>query len=187
MLRTTALTATLAAMLATPVLAESQAAPAAEDTAAHVHAEVPATVVDIAVGSPDHTTLVAAVQAANLASALAGEGPFTVFAPVDAAFAALPEGTLDTLLAEEDKATLTGILQAHVVPAQALAADVLAAVEAGGGSATFTTLGGAVLTATVADGVVTITDPQGNAAKVVAADIKAGNGVVHAIDAVLMP
>ncbi|MGL4609442.1 MAG: fasciclin domain-containing protein [Trueperaceae bacterium] len=145
--------------------------------------DMPATVVDIAVGSPDHTTLVAAVTQAELVEALSGEGPFTVFAPTDAAFeAAIADMgiTAEDLLANPD---LAGILQYHVVSGKLLAADVLAAVEAGGGTASVETLNGAPIEVTVADGVVTLN----GTATVTVADLEAGNGVVHVTDGVLMP
>jgi uncharacterized surface protein with fasciclin (FAS1) repeats len=145
------------------------------------------TVVENAIDSADHTTLVAAVQAAGLVETLSGEGPFTVFAPVNAAFEALPAGTLDTLLLPENKDQLTEILTCHVVPAQALAADVLGMIEAGGGEATVDTVGGCTLTLTTAGGNVMVTDENGTAATVTAADLMSSNGVIHVIDAVLLP
>jgi transforming growth factor-beta-induced protein len=145
--------------------------------------DMPATVVDIAAGSPDHTTLVAAVTQAGLVETLSGEGPFTVFAPTDAAFeAALADMgiTAEDLLANPD---LASILTYHVVPGNLLAADVLAAVEAGGGTASVETVNGAPIEVTVMDGNVMIN----GVATVTATDLTAGNGVVHVIDAVLMP
>jgi uncharacterized surface protein with fasciclin (FAS1) repeats len=145
--------------------------------------DMPATVVDIAVGSPDHTTLVAALTQAGLVETLSGEGPFTVFAPTDAAFeAALTDMsmTAEDLLANPD---LASILTYHVVAGKLLAADVLAAVEAGGGTASVETVNGAPIEVTVADGVVTLN----GTATVTVADLEAGNGVVHVIDGVLMP
>ena len=145
--------------------------------------DMPATVVDIIVNSDDHTTLESAVVAAGMAETLSGAGPFTIFAPTDAAFAALPEGALDAALAEESKDTLKAILGCHAVASKAMAADVIALVEQGGGSAELTTVGNCRLTLTVADGAVRIND----AVTVTAADLAAGNGVVHVIDGVLMP
>jgi uncharacterized surface protein with fasciclin (FAS1) repeats len=137
------------------------------------------TIVDIAAGNDDFSTLVSAVQAADLSETLSGEGPFTVFAPTDAAFAALPEGTLDTLLEPENKDQLSAILTYHVVPAQVKAADVTPGeVE---------TVNGEALSVAVEDGTVTITDGRGNTAEVVTTDIVASNGVIHVIDAVLLP
>lgn len=147
------------------------------------HGEMPATVVDIVVNSDAHTTLEAAVVAAGMAETLSGEGPFTIFAPTDAAFGALPAGALDAALAEESKDTLKAILGCHAVAAKAMAADVIAMVEQGGGTAEVTTVGNCKLNLTVADGMVKIND----VVTVTAADLAAGNGVVHVIDGVLMP
>ena len=145
------------------------------------------TIVDLAVGSPDHTTLVAAVTAAGLGETLSGAGPFTLFAPTNDAFAKLPAGTVDTLVKPESKDQLTKILTCHAVAASAMAADVLGMIETGGGSAKLGTVGGCELTATTADGKVMITDEMGNVATVTAADLAGSNGVVHVIDTVLMP
>jgi uncharacterized surface protein with fasciclin (FAS1) repeats len=145
------------------------------------------TIVEIAVGSADHTTLVAAVQAAGLAETLSGAGPFTLFAPTNDAFAKLPAGTVDTLLLPENKDQLTKILTCHAVAASAMAADVLGMIEAGGGTAKVGTVGGCELSVTTADGKVNITDEMGNVATVTAADLAGSNGVVHVIDTVLLP
>jgi uncharacterized surface protein with fasciclin (FAS1) repeats len=145
--------------------------------------DMPATVVDIAANSPDHTTLVAAVQTAGLVETLSGEGPFTVFAPTNAAFEAALKSmgiTAEELLANPD---LASILTYHVVPGKLMAADVLAAVEAGGGTAEVTTVNGAKIAVTVVDGKVMLN----GVASVALADLEAGNGVVHVIDAVLLP
>ncbi len=149
--------------------------------------ELPATVVDIAVGSADHTTLVTAVKAAGLVDALSAPGPVTVFAPVNTAFDALPPGTVDTLLKPDSKDALTGILTYHVVPTKAMASDVVTLVTNGGGKATVKTLQGEELTLSLSGEKVIVTDAKGNTATVIAADLAAGNGVVHVIDAVLMP
>lgn len=143
----------------------------------------PETVVDIAAGNPDFSVLVTAVQTAGLVETLSSEGPFTVFAPTDAAFAdalAALGVTADDLLGRED---LAEILTYHVVPGSVLAADVLAAVEAGGGEFMVTTVNGAEISITVVDGMVMLN----GAATVTVADLMAGNGVVHVIDAVLLP
>ncbi len=143
----------------------------------------PATVVDLAAGDPQFSTLVIAVQTAGLVDTLSSEGPFTVFAPTNEAFqAALDELSLtaEELLARED---LADILTYHVVPSQVLAADVLQAVEDGGGQFMVTTVNGAQIAVTVVDGTVTLND----VARVTATDLMAGNGVVHVIDAVLLP
>ena len=144
------------------------------------------TVVDVAVGSPAHTTLVAAVKAAGLVETLQGAGPFTVFAPTNDAFAKLPEGTLTSLLKPESKATLAKILTYHVVSGNLDAAAVIAAIKAGKGSAKVTTVSGGILTASMKNGKVILTDEKGNVSTVVATDLKAGNGVVHVIDAVVL-
>jgi uncharacterized surface protein with fasciclin (FAS1) repeats len=145
------------------------------------------TIVDTAVGSKDHTTLVAAVQAAGLAETLSGAGPFTVFAPVNAAFDALPAGTVDTLLKPESKDQLTKILTCHVVPAKAMAADVAKMIADGGGMAKVKTVGGCELTAKLEGDKVMIMDEAGGTATVTAADLSGSNGVIHVIDKVLMP
>ncbi len=145
--------------------------------------DMPATVVDIAVGSEAHTTLVAAVVEAGLAETLSSEGPFTVFAPTDDAFAAALEAlgiSAADLLASED---LTSILTYHVVAGKLMAADVIAAVEAGEGTAMVETVNGASVTVTIEDGMVVLD----GSAKVAVADLAAGNGVVHVIDAVILP
>ena len=144
---------------------------------------LPATVVDVATSSEDFSTLVAAVVQADLADALSGEGPFTVFAPTNEAFAAALEAlgiTAEELLASPD---LASILTYHVVAGKLMAADVLAAVEAGNGTAVVETLNGASITVTVVDGMVMID----GTATVTTVDLEAGNGVVHVIDAVILP
>lgn len=148
----------------------------------------PATVVDIAVGSDAHTTLVAAVKAAGLVDTLASEGPFTVFAPVNDAFAALPAGTVDTLLKPENKATLTKVLTAHVVSGKIMSGDLVAKIKAHHGRFNFNAVSGDALTATLTPhGNVWIYDESGGASKVSAADLEAGNGVVHVMTKVLLP
>lgn len=151
------------------------------------HAQTPTTVVDIAVGSPDHTTLVAAVTAAGLVETLSGEGKFTVFAPTNDAFAKLPDGTVDTLLQEENKATLTKVLTAHVVAGDIRAGDLIAKINAHGGAFNFQTVSGDALTAKLNGGHVYIFDESGGAALVTTADIESGNGVVHVVNDVLLP
>lgn len=133
------------------------------------------TVVDIAIGSPDHTTLVAAVQAAGLVETLSGDGPFTVFAPTNAAFEALPAGTVEGLLEPESKEALTGILTYHVVSGNVMSGDLSDGQEV-------TTLNGQTLTVSIQDGKVMI-----GGATVIAADLAGTNGVVHVIDTVLLP
>ncbi len=144
-------------------------------------------VVDIAISSPDHTTLVAAVKAADLVNTLKGNGPFTVFAPTNAAFAKLPDGTVATLLKPENKAQLSKILTYHVVSGNLDATAVVAAIKEGKGKAVLTTVSGGKLTASMDGKRVKLTDEAGNAAYVTATDLKASNGVVHVIDTVVMP
>lgn len=172
------------------VLSAGMAAPAvAFDHHGGGHAQMQSsqTVVDIAVGSPDHTTLVTAVQAAGLAGTLSGDGPFTVFAPTNDAFAKLPAGTVESLVQPANRETLTAVLTYHVVAGELKAADVLAAIEAGGGSAVLTTVQGAELTASLSGDSVILTDAAGGTATVTATDLDASNGVVHVIDTVVMP
>ncbi|TVQ86828.1 MAG: fasciclin domain-containing protein [Bacteroidetes bacterium] len=144
-------------------------------------------VVDIAISSPDHTTLVAAVQAADLVETLKSAGPFTVFAPTNEAFDKLPEGTVATLLKPENKATLTKILTYHVVSGNLDAAAVVAAIEKGNGKVVLTTISGGKLTASLDRDRVKLTDESGNSAFVTAVDLKGSNGVIHVIDGVVLP
>ena len=144
-------------------------------------------VVEIAVGSEDHTTLVAAVKAAELAGVLSGDGPFTIFAPTNDAFDALPDGTVATLLKPENKATLQTILKYHVVSGNVMASDVMNLLKANNGKAKVKTLAGSEITVWSKDGSVYIQDAKGNSAKVVATDLKGTNGVIHVIDSVLLP
>ena len=144
-------------------------------------------IIDNAVNSRDHTTLVAAVKAAGLVETLKSAGPFTVFAPTNAAFAALPAGTVDTLLKPENKATLSSILTYHVVAGKMDAASLTKAIADGGGKATLKTVAGGNLTAMAAMGGVTITDEKGGSAKVTIADVYQSNGVIHVVDKVLLP
>jgi uncharacterized surface protein with fasciclin (FAS1) repeats len=150
-------------------------------------AQAQKTIVDIAVGSKEHTTLVAGVTAADLVTTLQSAGPFTVFAPTNAAFAKRPAGTLETLLKPENKATLTKILTYHVIAGTFDAAAVVKAIQANGGSLSLTTVSGNKLVASIKQGKVTLTDEKGNSATVVAADLTATNGVIHVIDAVVLP
>ena len=144
-------------------------------------------IIDNAVNSKDHTTLVAAVKAAGLVDTLKGAGPFTVFAPTNAAFDALPAGTVDTLLKPENKATLTKVLTYHVVPGRIDSADLAAKIRAGGGSATLTTVQGEPLQVSMQGDSVVLTDSKGNNATVTTADVYQKNGVIHVVDKVLMP
>ena len=154
MLRKTLLASTAAAFVALPAMSD--------------------TIVDVAAGNDDFSTLVAAVTAADLAETLSSEGPFTVFAPVDDAFAALPEGTVEALL--EDIPTLTGILTYHVVAGNVMSTDLAA------GCNDVPTVNGAMVTICAGDGSVTV-----GGANVIAADVEASNGVIHVIDAVILP
>lgn len=144
-------------------------------------------IIENAVNSADHTTLVAAVKAAGLVETLSGPGPFTVFAPTNAAFAKLPAGTVDTLVKPESKATLTKILTYHVVAGKMSAADILAAIDAGGGKATLTTVQGEPLMAAKTAAGVELTDAKGGKSLVTIADVNQSNGVIHVVDTVLMP
>ena len=144
-------------------------------------------IVETAIGSESHTTLVAAVKAADLVAVLTSTGPFTVFAPTNDAFAKLPEGTVDALLKPENISKLQAILKYHVVAGKFMAADVIALVNNNNGKATIPTVNGGDLTATLKDGSVFITDANGNSAKVIAADLDNSNGVIHVIDSVVLP
>lgn len=144
-------------------------------------------IVENASQSADHTTLVAAVKAAELVETLSGPGPFTVFAPTNAAFEKLPAGTVDTLVKPESKKALTGILTYHVVSGRMTAQDLTKAIEEGGGTATLTTVAGGSLTATQAGGIITLKDAKGGTSKVTQGDVMQSNGVIHVIDTVLMP
>lgn len=145
------------------------------------------TIVGVAAGNDNFSTLVAAVTAADLVGVLNGAGPFTVFAPVNAAFDKLPEGTVAGLLKAESKETLTAVLTYHVVSGKFLANDVLEAIKGNDGSFTVETVQGGKLTATTKDGKVMLTDEAGNISTIVIADVEASNGVIHAIDSVVMP
>ena len=145
-------------------------------------------IIQNAVNSKDHTTLVAAVKAAGLVDTLSGPGPFTVFAPTDEAFAMLPSGTVPTLLKPENKATLVKVLTYHVVAGRMDSRALVAAITAGGGRATLMTVAGVPLTATMgAPGTIMLTDVKGDVAAVTIADVYQSNGVIHVIDHVLLP
>ena len=144
-------------------------------------------IIDNAVNSKDHTTLVAAVKAAGLVDTLKSPGPFTVFAPTNAAFAALPAGTVDTLLKPENKPTLTKVLTYHVVAGKMDAAALSKAIMAGGGKATLKTVSGGTLTAMSSGGTVRVMDESGGTANVTIADVNQSNGVIHVVDKVLLP
>ncbi|MBA4047889.1 MAG: fasciclin [Sphingomonas sp.] len=144
-------------------------------------------IVENAVNSKDHTTLVAAVQAAGLVDTLSSPGPFTVFAPTNAAFARLPAGTVETLLKPENKGTLTAVLTYHVVAGKVSAAQLAAKVKMGGGKAMLPTVQGGMLTFAKAGKGYTVTDAKGHAANITIADVNQSNGVIHVIDTVLLP
>lgn len=144
-------------------------------------------IIENAVNSKDHTTLVAAVKAAGLVETLSGPGPFTVFAPTNMAFDKLPKGTVDMLVKPENKEMLTGILTYHVVAGNMSAADLMKAIKDGDGKAMLKTVGGGELTAMQKGKKIVLTDAKGNKAMVTIADVFQSNGVIHVIDTVLMP
>jgi len=144
-------------------------------------------IIENAVNSKDHKTLVAAVKAAGLVETLQGAGPFTVLAPTDEAFAKLPKGTVETLVKPENKATLTKILTYHVLAGKYSAKDIWAAVKAGNGKSMMKTVEGEDVTFWTKGKNLYITDAKGNSAKVTIADVNQSNGVIHVIDTVLMP
>ena len=145
------------------------------------------TIVSVAAGNENFSTLVTAVQAAELVETLNSEGPFTVFAPTNDAFAKLPEGTLETLVKPESKESLTGILTYHVVSGAYNAADVIEAINSNNGSFAVETVQGGTITLSLRDGNVLLTDASGGTATVIIADVLASNGIIHAIDTVVMP
>jgi uncharacterized surface protein with fasciclin (FAS1) repeats len=144
-------------------------------------------IIQNAVNSKDHTTLVAAVKAADLVDTLSGKGPFTVFAPTNDAFAKLPAGTVDTLLKPENKGQLTQVLTYHVVPGRITANDLMEMIKKGGGKATLKTVEGAELTFEMKDGAIWVWDAKGDAAKITIKNVMQSNGVIHVIDTVLLP
>ncbi|MEM7767346.1 MAG: fasciclin domain-containing protein [Pseudomonadota bacterium] len=148
----------------------------------------PGTIVAVAAGNEDLSTLVTAVTAAGLVDTLNSDGPFTVFAPPNSAFDKLPDGTVESLVQPEQKETLTGILTYHVVAGEVMAADLVAAIGAeDDGMLDITTVNGATLTASIVDGAPVLTDAAGNTSNIIATDVDASNGVVHLIDTVVMP
>jgi uncharacterized surface protein with fasciclin (FAS1) repeats len=144
-------------------------------------------IIENAVNSKDHTTLVAAVKAAGLVETLSGAGPFTVFAPTNAAFEKLPAGTVDNLLKPENKATLTAVLTYHVVAGKLSAADVANAIKAGNGTATLTTVQGGKLQAMMSGKDVLLKDEKGNTSKISIFDVNQSNGVIHVVESVVLP
>ena len=182
--------AAVAAAAATPAFAQGTSARmSAATVTVGGQAMLPSRdIVDNAVNSADHTTLVAAVKAAGLVETLKGAGPFTVFAPTNAAFNLLPAGTVETLVKPESKDALTKILTYHVVAGRYDAARVIAAIKAGKGSASLKTVAGGTLTARM-NGArnVVVVDEAGNAASISTYDVTQSNGVIHVVDRVLMP
>ncbi|MFT6773956.1 MAG: putative surface protein with fasciclin (FAS1) repeats [Paracoccaceae bacterium] len=144
-------------------------------------------IIENAVNSKDHETLVAAVKAAGLVDVLSGDGPFTVFAPTDAAFAKLPDGAVANLLKPENKAALTKVLTCHVVSADAMSLAIKGMINDDGGAHVVPTVGGCKLNATYRGDTIMLTDEQGRVATVTIADVKQSNGVIHVIDTVLLP
>jgi uncharacterized surface protein with fasciclin (FAS1) repeats len=171
----------------TDATAEGTATDSTEVATDSIGTETATTIVDVAAGNPDFSTLVAAVKAAGLAETLSGDGPFTVFAPTNAAFAALPAGTVETLLKPESLEKLKSVLTYHVVSGKYDAAAVTAAITAGNGKFTVTTVQGGKIDLSVKDGKVVLTDANGKTSTVVTADVAASNGIIHAIDSVVMP
>ncbi|MEP3372740.1 MAG: fasciclin domain-containing protein [Maribacter dokdonensis] len=144
-------------------------------------------IIENAVNSKDHTTLVAAVKAAELVETLKGEGPFTVFAPTNEAFEKLPKGTVETLLMAENKAKLQSILTYHVVAGKVSAMDLMKMIKDGNGKAEITTVNGGTLTAMLKGKKVQLKDAAGNISTVTIADVNQSNGIIHVIDAVVLP
>lgn len=144
-------------------------------------------IIQNAVNSKDHTTLVAAVKAAGLVDTLSGKGPFTVFAPTNDAFAKLPDGTVDTLLKPENKGQLTQVLTYHVVPGRITAQDLMAMIKKGGGKTSLKTVEGEMLTFQEKDGAIWVWDGKGDSAKITIKNVMQSNGVIHVIDTVLLP
>ena len=183
----TAAAAALAIALTGCGAAEQPTTESTDSYAAEQPAAPSGTIVDAAVANPDFSTLVTAVQAAGLAETLSSAGPFTVFAPTNAAFAKLPAGTVDSLVQPAQRETLTSILTYHVVSGRVTAADLIAQIQAGGGTATLTTVQGATLTARLQGSSVVLIDAAGGTSTVTATDVAASNGLIHVIDTVLMP
>ena len=180
----TALTASAAAIaIATGALAASHGNP----MVGGAEMSPDKTIVENASASADHTTLVAAVQAADLVETLSGEGPFTVFAPTNAAFEALPEGTVEDLLKPENKEQLAKILTCHVVAADAMSDAIKGMIDDHNGTHPVETVGGCTLQATYEGDTIMLEDETGNTATVTIADVEQSNGVVHVIDAVMLP
>lgn len=178
-------TAALAALGSLTGLAAITAAPASADH--HMEAKEAPTIVGIAKSTGMHETLVQAVVAAGLAETLSGPGPITVFAPTDAAFEALPEGTVPALLKDENKNMLQSVLTYHAVAGKVTSADLMNLIRQGGGSATIETLQGGTLTAMPQGEDIVLTDARGRTITVVKANVEASNGIVHVTDGVFLP
>ncbi|MEJ6594178.1 fasciclin domain-containing protein [Parasphingorhabdus sp.] len=184
-LTTTAVVALAACSTEAPKAAVDEgSADAMMDSAATAE---PGTIVDVAIGNEDFSTLVAAVTAADLGATLSGDGPFTVFAPTNEAFGKVDPATLTALLTPAKKADLTALLTYHVVAGKLKAADVVKAIADGGGTATLTTVQGGMLKATLDGDSVILEDAAGGKSTVILTDVEASNGVIHAIDTVVMP
>ena len=175
--------AAIAALVVTPLAGLALANPMVGGAAMYSTKNI----VQNAIKSKDHTTLVAAVKAAGLVDTLSGPGPFTVFAPTNAAFAKLPAGTVPTLLKPENKGTLTAVLTYHVVAGRMTSADIAKAIRAGHGRAKLTTVQGEPLTATMRGKRLVLTDAKGGKSMVTIANVMQSNGVIHVVDTVLMP
>lgn len=184
-----AATASMSSTAPAPMAMPPQSAPMAEKTVMVGGAAMypSKTIVENAMNSADHTTLVAAVKAAGLVDTLSGPGPFTVFAPTNAAFAKLPPGTVDSLIKPEMKATLQKVLTYHVVAGRMTAADISKAIQADGGKATLKTAAGGTLTASMMGNMIMLTDEKGGMSHVTIGDVMQSNGVIHVVDTVLMP
>ena len=173
----------IAALAATASIATLGAAP----VAAHHKQQQQANIVQTAIGTGVHETLVAAVKAADLVDTLSSPGPFTVFAPTDTGFAKLPEGTVASLVKPENKGTLTSILTYHAVAGRVTSSDLVNLINAGGGKATIKTVAGGTLTARLSGKNIVITDGAGRTTAVTTADVNTSNGVVHVTDGVFLP
>jgi uncharacterized surface protein with fasciclin (FAS1) repeats len=173
----------LATVLLTATVASAQKDPMVGGAAMYPTKDI----IDNAVNSQDHTTLVTAVKAAGLVDTLKGLGPFTVFAPTNEAFAKLPAGTVDTLLKPENKDTLTKILTYHVVSGRLSTNDLTKLIKEGNGKATLKTVSGGTLTVTMNEGKFTLTDEEGGAATITIANVYQSNGVIQVVDSVLIP
>ena len=171
-------------MTAPPMASESASAVSYVGGAAMYPAK---NIIENAVNSPEHTTLVAAVKAAGLVDTLSGAGPFTVFAPTNAAFAKLPAGTVDTLLRPENKATLQSVLTYHVVASRLTAGDLMSMIRAGGGEARLVTVQGGTLIARMQGKGIILVDAKGGISHVTQANVIQSNGVIHVTDAVSLP